>query len=110
MPNFEDYHIAIVLSENGEWRAIVFLQPRVVLTSNAASLSLQVEVESILYWIRLSARLLLMSSLVTRTLKLRIKDRHAALLQRMATQVNQVWNFCNETSSRSIQERHTWLR
>ena len=50
-----------------------------------------------------------MSSLVTRTLKLRIKDRHAALLQRMATQVNQVWNFCNETSSRSIQERHTWL-
>ena len=50
-----------------------------------------------------------MSSLVTRTLKLRIKDRHAALLQRMATQVNQVWNFCNETSSRSIHERHTWL-
>ena len=50
-----------------------------------------------------------MSSLVTRTLKLRIKDRHAALLQRMATQVNQVWNFCNETSFRSIQERHTWL-
>ncbi len=50
-----------------------------------------------------------MSSLVTRTLKLRIKDRHAALLQRMATQVNQVWNFCNETSSRSIRERSTWL-
>ena len=27
----------------------------------------------------------------------------------MATQVNQVWNFCNETSSRSIRERSTWL-
>ena len=50
-----------------------------------------------------------MSTLVTRTLKIRVKDKHAVLLQRMATQVNQVWNFCNETSSRSIHERHTWL-
>ena len=50
-----------------------------------------------------------MSTLVTRTLKIRVKDKHAVLLQRMATQVNQVWNFCNETSSRSIRERSTWL-
>ena len=50
-----------------------------------------------------------MSTLATRTLKIRVKDKHAVLLQRMATQVNQVWNFCNETSSRSIRERSTWL-
>ena len=50
-----------------------------------------------------------MSTLVTRTLKIRVKDKHSVLLQRMATQVNQVWNFCNETSSRSIRERSTWL-
>ena len=44
-----------------------------------------------------------------KTLKLRIKDKHAAVLARMAREVNQVWNFCNETSSRAIRQRRDWL-
>ena len=44
-----------------------------------------------------------------KTLKLRIKDKHASVLGRMAREVNQVWNFVNETSSRAIGERHKWL-
>jgi len=44
-----------------------------------------------------------------KTLKLRIKDKHAPVLTAMAREVNQVWNFCNETSIRSITERHKWL-
>ena len=47
--------------------------------------------------------------MITKTLKLRIKERHAKVLQLMASQVNQVWNFCNELSSRSIRERQQWL-
>ncbi|MCQ9423326.1 transposase [Pseudomonas sp. LJDD11] len=27
----------------------------------------------------------------------------------MAREVNQVWNYCNETSHRAIRERHQWL-
>lgn len=45
----------------------------------------------------------------TRTLRLRIKDKHARVLSAMAREANQVWNFCNETSSRAIQERRQWL-
>ena len=45
----------------------------------------------------------------TKTLKLRIKDKHAKVLAAMAREVNQVWNYCNETSHRSIRERHRWL-
>lgn len=45
----------------------------------------------------------------TKTLKLRIKDKHARVLSAMAREVNQVWNFCNETSRRAIRERHQWL-
>lgn len=45
----------------------------------------------------------------TKTLKLRIKDKHAAVLSAMAREVNQVWNYCNETSSRAIRERGKWL-
>lgn len=46
---------------------------------------------------------------VTKTLKLRIKDKHAKVLGAMAREVNMVWNFCNETSHRSIRERCKWL-
>lgn len=35
--------------------------------------------------------------LVTRVLRVRLKDKHAALLRAQAAQVNLVWNFCNET-------------
>ena len=45
----------------------------------------------------------------TKTLRLRIKDKHANVLTVMARQVNQVFNFCNETSCRAIRERHQWL-
>ena len=45
----------------------------------------------------------------TKTLRLRIKDKHARVLAAMAREVNQVWNFCNETSRRAIRERHQWL-
>jgi len=34
--------------------------------------------------------------LVTRTLRVRVKDRHAAHLRELAAQVNQVWNYDND--------------
>ena len=37
-----------------------------------------------------------------KTLKLRIKDKHAKVLLAMARDVNTVWNFCNETQYRSL--------
>lgn len=46
---------------------------------------------------------------VVKTLKLRVKDKHASVLRRMARDVNTVWNFANETSSRAIRERGKWL-
>ena len=46
---------------------------------------------------------------VVKTMKLRVKDRHAPLLLQMARQVNCVWNFVNDLSSRSIRERGKWL-
>ena len=44
-----------------------------------------------------------------KTLKLRIKDKHSAALASMAREVNQVWNYLNELSHRSIRERQKWL-
>ncbi len=44
-----------------------------------------------------------------KSLKLRIKDKHARVLGQMAREVNQVFNFCNETSHRAIRERCKWL-
>ncbi len=44
-----------------------------------------------------------------KTLRLRIKDKHARVLCAMAREVNTVWNFCNETSQRAIRERRQWL-
>jgi IS605 OrfB family transposase len=44
-----------------------------------------------------------------KTLTVRIKDKHAALLRKMAAQVNTVFNFVNETSARAIRERRQWL-
>ncbi|ARU55239.1 IS200/IS605 family transposase OrfB [Oleiphilus messinensis] len=45
----------------------------------------------------------------TKTLKVRIKDKHVKLLNRMARSVNFVWNYINELSSRSIKERGVFL-
>lgn len=46
---------------------------------------------------------------ILRTLQVRIKDKHASVLCSMAREVNTTWNFCNETSSRAIREKHKFL-
>jgi putative transposase len=46
---------------------------------------------------------------VIKTLKLRVKDKHAKELGRMARDVNFIWNYINELSHRSITERGRWL-
>ena len=43
------------------------------------------------------------------TVRCRVADRHARVLRRMARQVNQVWNYCNETSYRAITRDGRWL-
>lgn len=43
------------------------------------------------------------SDLSIRTLRVRIKDKHAKALQAMAFDVNQVWNYCNELSLKVYQ-------
>jgi hypothetical protein len=45
----------------------------------------------------------------TKTLKLRVRDKHVKTLNAMAYAVNQVWNYCNEIAYRSIRERQKWL-
>ena len=37
-------------------------------------------------------------STITKTLRLRIKDKHVPLLRRMAREVNTVWNYCNQAN------------
>lgn len=44
-----------------------------------------------------------------KTLKLRVKDKHASVLRQMARDVNQVWNFANETSFKALNDRKKWL-
>jgi putative transposase len=39
---------------------------------------------------------------VVKTLKLRVKDKHAETLLAMARDVNTAWNYCNETQYRSL--------
>lgn len=45
----------------------------------------------------------------TKTLKVRVRDKHAPLLRQMARSVNLVWNYLNELSQRSIRERRVFL-
>ena len=45
----------------------------------------------------------------TKTLKVRIRDKHAPMLRHMARSVNFVWNYLNELSQRSIRERGVFL-
>jgi len=45
----------------------------------------------------------------TKTLKVRVRDKHTPLLQQMARSVNGVWNYLNELSARSIRERGRFL-
>jgi putative transposase len=46
---------------------------------------------------------------VTKTLKLRVKDKHCNALDHKAKAVNFFWNYVNELSLRSIVERRTFL-
>lgn len=46
---------------------------------------------------------------ITKTLKVRVKDKHVSVLCQMAKNVNFVWNYVNELSSRFIQERQKFL-
>lgn len=46
---------------------------------------------------------------VFKTIRVRIKDKHAPVLRDMARQVNQIFNFCNETSLKAIRDRNKWL-
>lgn len=39
---------------------------------------------------------------ITKTLKLRVRDKHAKSMLAMARDVNTVWNYCNETQHRSL--------
>jgi IS605 OrfB family transposase len=45
----------------------------------------------------------------TKTLKVRVRDKHVPLLNEMARSVNFVWNYINELSERSIRERGLFL-
>ena len=39
-----------------------------------------------------------MADTVTKTLKVRVRDKHAKVLRRQAAAVNYVWNYVNELS------------
>ena len=43
------------------------------------------------------------------TIKLRLKDKHAAELNRQARAVNYVWNYCNETQQKAARSGRKWL-
>jgi putative transposase len=45
----------------------------------------------------------------TLTFKFRLRDKHAAELNRQARAVSYVWNFCNETQKKAAQSRRKWL-
>jgi len=45
----------------------------------------------------------------TRTLQIRVKDKHSKLLDQLASEVNFVWNYCNELSYRAWRSRQQWL-
>ncbi len=47
--------------------------------------------------------------LVTKTLKVRVRDNHAFNLCQQARNVNYVWNFLNDLSHRSIKERNVFM-
>lgn len=45
----------------------------------------------------------------TLTFKFRLRDKHAAELNRQARAVNFVWNYCNETQKKAAQAHRKWL-
>lgn len=49
------------------------------------------------------------SIMQTLTIKIRLRDKHAAELNRQARAVNYVWNYLNEVSRTAWQRDHKWL-
>ena len=47
--------------------------------------------------------------MITKTLKVRVKDSHAGFLRQGAREVNLVWNFCNDLSFRCLQRDNRFL-
>lgn len=45
----------------------------------------------------------------TRVLRLRLKDKHAAILRDRAMWVNQVWNYCNELQQQVWKREHRFM-
>ena len=43
------------------------------------------------------------------TIKLRLRDKHAAELNRQARAVNYVWNYCNEMQQKAARSGRKWL-
>ena len=43
------------------------------------------------------------------TYKFRLRDKHAAELNRQARAVNFVWNYCNETQQKAVRAHRKWL-
>jgi putative transposase len=50
-----------------------------------------------------------MNDKTVKTLQVRVKDKHAALLTAMSRDVNTVWNYCNEISQKAIRDRREFL-
>ena len=44
-----------------------------------------------------------------KTIRVRVRDKHAKVLARMAYETNTVWNFCAELSARMATERGRWM-
>src|SRR3990167_4311982 len=49
------------------------------------------------------------NKIVKITLKFRLRDKHAAELNRQAHAVNFVWNYCNETQQKAVAYQRRWL-
>jgi putative transposase len=48
-------------------------------------------------------------SKTTKTLRLRLKDKHAAYFSAQACEVNMVWNFCNELSFKVFERERRFM-
>ncbi|MCC5613472.1 transposase, partial [Nostoc sp. CHAB 5834] len=49
------------------------------------------------------------STLATRVLRVRVKDKHAAALRAMACEVNLVWNYCNELGAKVLERERRFI-
>jgi IS605 OrfB family transposase len=46
---------------------------------------------------------------VTRVLRIRIKDKHASFFKRQATEVNQVWNYSQDLALKVLEREHRFM-